>query len=489
MSNHMNLRGILDANKLTGPNFLDWHRNLRIVLKHEKIGYVLEHPLPEVPTEDSTVEEVAAYNKHSDDDNTASCVMLAAMSPELQKQHDGMDAYTMIFHLKELYDEQSRVERYETSKQLYRCKMGEGSSVSAHVLKMIGYIEKLAQLGSIMDHELSVDLVLQSLPDSYSQFIMNFNMNKIECSLPELLNMLKTVEPNVKVSSGHVLAVQSSKGTKRKIKGSFKKTSKKAKNNFKTVKANKDNTKSDDPCYHCGVKGHWKRNCKAYLAGLKGKKSSEASSSGILVIEVNMSTSLASWVLDTGCGSHICINMQGLKKSRPLQKRKVDLRVGNGARVAALAVGTYFLPLPSGLVLELENCYFVPAITKNIISISCLDMSGFSINVKNNRCSLYRDEIFYGCGVLQNGIYILDTESSIMSIENKRHKNDSLNNTYLWHCRLGHINEKRISKLHRDGYLGSKDFESFDKCESCLLGKMTKFPFTGKGERVHIYWA
>ncbi|XP_022869302.1 uncharacterized protein LOC111388748 [Olea europaea var. sylvestris] len=88
MSNHMNLRGILDANKLIGPNFLDWHRNLRIVLKHEKIGYVIEQLFPEVPTENSIQKEVTAYNKHSDDDNTAACVMLAAMSPELQKQHE-----------------------------------------------------------------------------------------------------------------------------------------------------------------------------------------------------------------------------------------------------------------------------------------------------------------------------------------------------------------------------------------------------------------
>ena len=33
--------------------------------------------------------------------------------------------------------------------------------------------------------------------------------------------------------------------------------------------------------------------------------------------------------------------MQGLKKSRKLAKGEVDLRVGNGARVAALAVGAY----------------------------------------------------------------------------------------------------------------------------------------------------
>lgn len=44
-------------------------------------------------------------------------------------------------------------------------------------MKIIGYIEKLAQLGSVVDHEQSIDLVPQSLPESYSQFIINFNMN------------------------------------------------------------------------------------------------------------------------------------------------------------------------------------------------------------------------------------------------------------------------------------------------------------------------
>ena len=48
---------------------------------------------------------------------------------------------------------------------------------------------------------------------------------------------------------------------------------------------------------------------------------------------------------------------------------------------------------------------------------------------------------------------------------------------------MGHINEKHISKLHKDGLLNPFDFESYEVCESCLLGKMTKAPFTGHNER------
>ena len=56
---------------------------------------------------------------------------------------------------------------------------------------------------------------------------------------------------------------------------------------------------------------------------------------------------------------------------------ETDLRVRNGARVAALEIGDYSLSLPSGLVILLKNYYFVPAMSRNIISVSGLDMDEF----------------------------------------------------------------------------------------------------------------
>jgi hypothetical protein len=55
----------------------------------------------------------------------------------------------------------------------------------------------------------------------------------------------------------------------------------------------------------------------------------------------------------------------------------MQLRVGNGASVAAVAVGDLDLHLPSGLILELSSVYFVPSISRNIISVLCMDMDGF----------------------------------------------------------------------------------------------------------------
>ena len=50
------LHGILDVNRLTGPNYTDWLRNLRIVLTAEKIMYILDivMPTPEEGTSEET---------------------------------------------------------------------------------------------------------------------------------------------------------------------------------------------------------------------------------------------------------------------------------------------------------------------------------------------------------------------------------------------------------------------------------------------------
>ena len=79
----------------------------------------------------------------------------------------------------------------------------------------------------------------------------------------------------------------------------------------------------------------------------------------------------------------------------------------------------------------------------------------------------------------ENGLLDLDrSDTHIHNNEAKRCKVNNDSATYLWHCRLGHIGVKRMKKLHTDGIL-----ESLDACEPCLMGKMTKTPFSGTMER------
>ena len=62
--------------------------------------------------------------------------MLATMIPELQKQFVDIEAFEIMNHLKEMFQEQARQERFLTMKALNECKMAHGTSVSSHVLKI-----------------------------------------------------------------------------------------------------------------------------------------------------------------------------------------------------------------------------------------------------------------------------------------------------------------------------------------------------------------
>ncbi|PKI40812.1 hypothetical protein CRG98_038823 [Punica granatum] len=288
----------LSWKKLSGNNFLSWYRNLRIVLTQERKLYVLEQSLRAPPPDDA---------------------------PKQRK--------------------------------MLIAKLIEGSPVGPHVLNMIGYMETLRLLGFPLGQELATNLILQSLPSNYSQFVMNYNMNDYNKLLPELLSMLRTAEQEI--SKGTL--VEMVQGTKNRGKG--KKQGKKAKGAFKCdLVALKPKAKvaNDDYCFHYCNSGHWKRNCKVYLEELKKKKKgSETSTSGIHVVEINVYTASTSWVLDTECSAHICGNVQDLRNSRSLAKGEVDLRAGNRARVVALTVGTYHLYLPTGLGYALQTGVFI----------------------------------------------------------------------------------------------------------------------------------
>ena len=75
--------------------------------------------------------------------------------------------------------------------------MEENRFVSEHILRMTGYHNHLTQLGIDLLVESVIDRVLQSLPPSNKDFVMNYNMQGMEKTILELFTML-----NVEIDEG-----------------------------------------------------------------------------------------------------------------------------------------------------------------------------------------------------------------------------------------------------------------------------------------------
>ena len=480
------LRLVLERERLNHTNFNDWYRNLRIVLKPEKKLYVLEGPVPEEPPFTPRAAHIA-WSKHNDDSIEVAALMLGTMIPDLQKNLLNHTAFAMINELKDMFQQLAKQERFETVRALHAMKMKEGENVSNHVLMMKGHLDHLERLEAPYPLALATDIILNSLPKSYDSFILNYNMNGWERTIPELHSMLRTADKNIPKPSKPVLMIKDG-GVRKPSRDHSKGKAPVAKGKGKQVTrtpppAKKEKVAANDTCNLCGKIGHWKRNCPTYLAELR-KKRTDASTSGIYVITVNLfNFTPNSWVLDTGCGTHICNCLQGLRDRRSLQQGEVILQVGNGAHVAADSIGTFDLLLPSGLHLLLTNVVYAPSLTRNILSVDRLRQSGFMYRFINEFIHAFYNNVFYFEARPINGIYEINLDCPIVNnINTKRVKYD-LNDSYLWHCRLGHISKSRMSQLQKNGILKANDVESFDTCESCLSGKMTKSPFTNSSER------
>nr|GEV26433.1 retrotransposon protein, putative, Ty1-copia subclass [Tanacetum cinerariifolium] len=140
-TNNSVFRGFFEKQKPTGPNFINWYRQIRIVLSIEdKLNY-LEQPIPPAP------------------------VVPAAKQELLQ-----------------------------TTRDFHSCKQEEGKSVSSYVLKMKGYIDNLEHLGYPVTLGLGVSLILIGLHKEFDGFVQNYNMHSMGKTINELHAMLKLHE-------------------------------------------------------------------------------------------------------------------------------------------------------------------------------------------------------------------------------------------------------------------------------------------------------
>ena len=82
---------------------------------------------------------------------------------------------------------------------------------------MICSIEELQSLYFTMNAQLQINLILQSLSESFGQTIANFHMNKIEYNFAKLLNMRVMVQKAIHNEKGKEVAlIDYSSGTKKK---------------------------------------------------------------------------------------------------------------------------------------------------------------------------------------------------------------------------------------------------------------------------------
>ena len=171
--------------------------------------------------------------------------------------------------------------------------------------------------------------------------MVNYNMQGMTTTIPELFAMLKAAEVEIK-KEHQVLMVNKTTSFKKKGKGkkwNFKKNGKQVVIPMKKPKAGPEH---ETECFYCKGNGHWKRNCPKYLADKKDDKVNKGIFD-IHVIDVYFTRVHNNpWVFHIGSVAKISNLKQELQNEQRLVKGKVTMCVGNDSKVDKITIAHSF---------------------------------------------------------------------------------------------------------------------------------------------------
>src|SRR5271154_2462693 len=166
--------------------------------------------------------------------------------------------------LRDLYAPSGLQRRFALSRRLYSLHKEPSISMQQHEIAYDAIIEDLARAGKILDPEDLAITYLNTLPDTYSSLIQSMEpvlatltSQNIKAKVREEEQRVKNVENG---GSDHTaqsitIAANNAQSTSRQGQPSS--------NSPKEVR--------QGTCHHCGLKGHWKNECRKRIAEERGQ--------------------------------------------------------------------------------------------------------------------------------------------------------------------------------------------------------------------------
>ncbi|GJW13976.1 zinc finger, CCHC-type containing protein [Tanacetum coccineum] len=334
-------------------------------------------------------------------------------------------------------------------------KMTNSRPVMEQYNDILDILGRFTQHKMNMDEAIQVSCIINKLPHSWKDFKYTLKHQKEELTLVELgshmhIEESSKVQDNDKPKGNNVVGPSVVNTVKHN--NSFKYIDNKGKCKHQDTKAD-PNKKSKVTYRKCGKPEHLKKDCKG------GKVGNKANGPGI-----NGSVDGSTNPLKDRCW---------FKTYESLNDGSI-LHIGNELTVLVHGRGCVDLRFSSGKIISLLNVLHVSNIRKNLVSSSILNNCGYKQVIESNKFVLSKHGVFIGFGYLSNQMFWLNIIND--NIGSTFMSTSKLNDSMIWHAKLGHVHFKRIQDMFKDGLIPTFDMDT-KKCKTCMLTKITKKPF------------
>jgi len=402
----------------------------------------------------------------SDDDHTAI--------------RDCTSANQIWLKIKSMYEQRTSENKYLLQQEFFKLKFEDSETVSSYCAKLLVLSQKLKTVGEEVTDTALVSKMVNDLPSKYDHFKHTY---MIQAAAGTTLTFEKLRE--------QLLIIEINSDNDQKSSDN---------NQALTVKIKPDNKKKikeKRECYHCGKRGHLKRDCRK----LKSEKQSEnthqtasastANSLSLMVASHISGNREQDWLADSGASHHMSMNRSWFCNFEPITENRIAITVGNNNVVYAKGRGSVQVVAHVGnKIFEhcLVNVLYVPEIRCNLFSLGSAADNGIEARMNKENLQLMRNNQVVAMGSrVSDRLYALHFETQNQFKASIAEFGASLQT---WHERCGHCSYKTIREMAKGEAVNGmvvtdvRDNGNEDQfCEACVFGKHSRKPFSESDTR------
>ncbi|GJW01215.1 retrovirus-related pol polyprotein from transposon TNT 1-94 [Tanacetum coccineum] len=467
-----------EIEKFNGNNFSLWKLKMKAILRKDKCLAAIGERPAEV-TDDSKWDEM--------DGNAIANLHLALADGVLSSIEEKKSAKEIWDHLARLYEARSLHNKKFLKRKLYALRMTESTSVTEHVNNLNTLFSQLTSLSCKIDSQERAEILLQSLPDSYDQVIINLTSNvlldylvfdDVAAAIMEEENRPNNRE-DMQTSSRQVEALVVTRGRSMEPGSSGSHNHGKSKTGKKKIfKFSK-----------CGKPSHFRKDCRGLnTSNPQGNVASTSEDGNALCCEAAVANEGRKkfadvWLFDTGATFHMTARREWFHQYKPISGGG-SVYSCNDHELKIIGIGSIMVKMHDGTVRTIRDVRHVEGLKKNLLSLGQLDDLGCKVEIQNKIMKIIKGALVLMRGekVAANlyqlkGEIMKEAEASVAS------HSPSHRVAVTWHQKLGHMSEQGMKILVERKLLPGLTKVSLPFCEHCVISKQHRLKFKTSNSR------
>ncbi|KAE8703505.1 hypothetical protein F3Y22_tig00110469pilonHSYRG00245 [Hibiscus syriacus] len=444
-----------DIEKFNGRNFSLWKLKMKAILRKDGcLAAISERPIDF--TDDNKWIEI--------DVNAMANFHLALAYEVLSSIEEKKTAKEIWDHLTKLYEATSLHNKIFLKRKLYTLRMPESTSVTEHLNTLNTLFSQLTSLSCKIGEQERDELILQSLPDSYDQLIINLTNNNVTslvfddvaaAVLQEENRRKNKEDKQINLQQAEALTTTRGRSTERDQSSSHK--------HGRSKSMSKKNLK----CYNCGKKGHLKKDYWSLNKNFnpQGNTANTSDDGDALCCEASTTVEGRKrfayiWLIDSGATYYMTSRREWFHHYEPVSEGSVYSC--NDHALEIVGVGTIKLKMYDGTIKVVRDVRHVKGLKKNLLSYGLLDNNASKIETRKGIMKVFRGALVVLKGEkIAANLYMLKGET----------------------LKLGHMSEQGMKVLVEQKLLPGLTKVSLTLCEHCITSKQHRLKFNTTNSR------